>query len=675
MLDCRHPKPAPGGTPVVPTVVKRIRPPIPSRKPVPALAPGETFAYERGVPKKITVAAARASGLLDVDLSDGWAPYILQDGDPPKLNAYRETFVGLANDRLDADGESARAGGKNYLEAFGIPPTLSVLAARAEEEMAPAREDCYDAVDREGLERFTGEVGFLDRDRSKRDYNEALQDAAFIEKEVAARSADASMTRETVLAAVRADPKARGRVDRETRGRARLRAVRAAQARLLCEGLLSPRSHFVSGMYDLPTHEALATWERKNDIFGWGSLGGETLGALLRPTRDLLLDDFRRIVAERIADAAQIVEDGSINLARRRNPPTWRDEAGATHPVPDLIDDHLSALLGALGVSSAEDAVAFLRAHRAGLGGLHVAFYAPPLPAYYQPENGGTDMNLAAEIDRGDVWYDFPFDARGKPIVQYREHFPHLTLFVRWHGQKIPLCWWRTTVGSWRSELHADGHVYFKYKNSDVGPRVWKEIVAAPVWIPPDGTPVDDLLTRKVLDRNVGPVTVVKTDVMGPGYQSAYGLVMGIHVDPKRGDFDNQIRTHGSVDYTSIARRFSHGCHRLVNNRAVRLYDFVLRHRAFRRVGNVPMNLKKHFEVDGQTYHYAIKTRGYYYELANPVPVNVLDGRIMGDVRKPITAYVRKPGIDYGPEPAVGDAATSTAAVAPGPEGAPELGP
>ena len=169
----------------------------------------------------------------------------------------------------------------------------------------------------------------------------------------------------------------------------------------------------------------------------------------------------------------------------------------------------------------------------------------------------------------------------------------------------------------------------------------------APVWIPPDGTPAKDLLTRKVLDRNVGPVTLVNTDVMGPGYESAYGLVMGIHVDPKRGDFDNQIRTHGSVDYTSIARRFSHGCHRLVNNRAVRLYDFVLRHRAFKRIGNVPLNLKKRLEVDGEVYRYALKTRGYYYELADPVPVNVLEGRIMGEVKKPITAYVRKPGVDY----------------------------
>jgi hypothetical protein len=656
--------------------VKPTRPPIPKLAPMPALAPGETWAYQGGAARKMTIDQARALGFLDVDLGDGWAPFILQDGagDEAKPNDYRQTFVALANDKLAADGQSSSAGADNFLEVFGIPPTLSVLAARVEADVAPAREACVDAVDRQGLEQFTGDVGFLDRDRSKRDYEQALRDADWIQKETAARAGGASIAPEAVLAELRDDPKARGRVDRYLRGKSRVQAVRAAQARLVCEGLLSPKSRYTPGSYDLPTHEALATWERKHDIFGWGLLGGETLGMLLGPTRSLLLDDFRRVLAERVADAAGIVEDGSINQARKKNPPTWRDAAGAVHPVPDLIDDHVNALLTAIGVQTPEQAVSFLRAHAAGLAGLHVAFKAPALPAYY---GDGTvaDMDLSAEIDRGDIWYDLPFDSRGKPVVQRRDHYPHLTLFVHWHGQKIPLCWWRTTIGSWRSEMHADGHEYFKYKNSDVGPRVWKEIVAAPVWIPPDGTPVKDLLTRKVLDRNVGPVTLVNTDVMGPGYGSAYGLVMGIHVDPKRGGFDNQIRTHGSVDYTSIARRFSHGCHRLVNNRAVRLYDFVLRHRAFKRIGNVPLNLKKRFEVDGESYRYAIKTRGYYYELRDPVPVNVLEGRIMGDVKKPIVAFVRKPGVDYGPAPAVGDAATSTAIAPPGGEGAAEIGP
>ena len=128
-------------------------------------------------------------------------------------------------------------------------------------------------------------------------------------------------------------------------------------------------------------------------------------------------------------------------------------------------------------------------------------------------------------------------------------------------------------------------------------------------------------------------------------------IVMGIHLKqlPGGGLFDNQIRTHGSVDYTSIARRFSHGCHRLVNNRAVRLFDFVLHHRPFARLGNVPLvRFKKQLKVDDKDYEYELKTRGYYYELTPPVPVMVTEGKIMGAVKKPITAYVRKPGVDYG---------------------------
>jgi hypothetical protein len=120
---------------------------------------------------------------------------------------------------------------------------------------------------------------------------------------------------------------------------------------------------------------------------------------------------------------------------------------------------------------------------------------------------------------------------------------------------------------------------------------------------------------------------------------------MAIHVD--HGGRDNQIRTHGSVDYTSIARRFSHGCHRLVNNRAVRLFDFVLLHQAFRRLGSMPLHLKRRFKVDDESYRYALETRGYYYELQKPLPVNVTEGRVMGQVKKPIVDYVRKAGVDY----------------------------
>ena len=648
-------------------------PPKPPRKPRPALGPlppGMAYRYD-GAPNSavaISVADAEAQGLLVVDLSNEWAPFLFQDGAQPgqtgKPNDYRATFIALENDRNERPDVQTPAA--NFLEPYGIPPTLSVLRGRIETDSTPEHQKCEAAIDRVGLQSFTGNVAFLDRERARREYIEAMHDADWFEKEIRKReeaaavtdagadsggagganhrvSPDAAAPRATWATGDRvgalralltdANTKVRLRAERHKRGQERVRAIRAAQARLMCEGLLSPKSRFVDGAFDLPTHEALAQWERKNDLFGWGQLGGETLTSLLSASAVLDFETFRRVLAERVADAAGIVEDGSA-------PST----AGVA--VPNLIDEHVRAVLASVRVADADDLRDFLRQHgEPGLATLRVAIPAPPLPPYYQPEAGHKAMALSVEIDRGDIWYDFPFDSRGRPVEQDRRRFPHVTLFVTSNGKTIPLCSWRTTIGSWRSEMHANGKIYYKYKNSDVGPRVWKHIVAGPVWIPPDSTPVKDLLTRKVLDREKGSELVVNTDVMGPGFQSAYGLVMAIHIN--KGGFDNQIRTHGSVDYTSIARRFSHGCHRLVNNRAVRLFDFVLRRQAFRRIGAMPLNMKRTFVVDNKTYHYELKTRGYYYELENPISVDVTEGRIMGQVKQPIVEYVRKAGVDY----------------------------
>ena len=666
------------------------------------LAAGETYALGSPDVRRVSVAEARAQGLLDVDLSDEWAPFIFSESDGPgrpvKPNSYRSTFVALANDRRSpeeilmetpqgalaamsaagvplekgaaesSEGRHAIAEAKravrvqrdrNYLEAYGIPPTLSVLLARFEEDRG---KNCYAQVDLPGLASFDGMVTYQSREQAKREYSEALSDAAWVEKILAGDKSAADATtgkvqmapkseeansddsRDGLLARIaREDRKQGARIERYRRGQARLRAVRAVQARLICEGMLSPRTKYVHGLFDLATNQALAAWERKNDIFGWGFLGGETLTALQRAQMELHFDTFRRILMERIADAAGIVEDGSA--AGGRKPATYRDVAGKEHPVPNLLGDYADALLADLKIRTPDDVATFLRSvEREGLATLHVAYRPGPLPPYYGPH-----MELSVEIDRGDVWYDFPFDESGKPIVQPRVNFPTLTLFVDWQKQKIPLVRWRTTIGSWRSETQKNGKVYFKYKNSDVGPRIWQEIVASPVWIPPDSTPAKDLLTRKTLDRDVGPVTVVNTDVMGPGFQSAYGLVLAIH-HRKAGSslFDNQIRTHGSDDYTSIARRFSHGCHRLVNSRAVRLFDFILRRRPFERVGNQPLNLRKRFTYEAKQYEYLLDTRGYYYELKQPIPVLVTEGRIMGKLKRPVEAYVPKTGVDYG---------------------------
>jgi len=76
-------------------------------------------------------------------------------------------------------------------------------------------------------------------------------------------------------------------------------------------------------------------------------------------------------------------------------------------------------------------------------------------PRTPRPARNG-EIDLTVEIDRGDVWYDFPYDGRGRPIEQRRDHYPHLMMFARWNGQKIR-CALAHDIGSWRSEVHPDG--------------------------------------------------------------------------------------------------------------------------------------------------------------------------------------------------------------------------
>ncbi len=89
---CRHraapPPPAPNASPPVAAKPSRPADPRPGRRCRPSAA-GETYAYDHGNARKMTVEAARAAGLLDVDLSDGWAPFILQDGDGDGVQAER----------------------------------------------------------------------------------------------------------------------------------------------------------------------------------------------------------------------------------------------------------------------------------------------------------------------------------------------------------------------------------------------------------------------------------------------------------------------------------------------------------------------------------------------------------------------------------------------------------
>ena len=94
--------------------------------------------------------------------------------------------------------------------------------------------------------------------------------------------------------------------------------------------------------------------------------------------------------------------------------------------------------------------------------------------------------------------------------------------------------------------------------------------------------------------------------------------------------FDNGIRTHGSFDYTSLRGRFSHGCHRLYNNQAVRMFSFVLAHRRVKTLGSIALGFRRTFWSKGEVYEMRLPSRGFYYELDPPLPVETLEGRDQG---------------------------------------------
>jgi hypothetical protein len=617
-------------------------------EPVPPDPTDPVSVFENGASRIMDRADAERAGFTVLDLGDEWTPYVLSeceaDGSVCKVNEYKPTYLALANERPVPEGAHDIRGGK-FLELYGIAPTPRVIRQRILDDEAKS---CWANVKYDALRAFDGFMTWtpgsegdatmkafraIDTDARRAAEREGLSDPSELENV----------------------PGRRPLFERWSRTRTRYMALVEAQRRLSCEGLYPPNVRIREGVFDWATHESLALFERKNRVFGWGFIGRETIDVLRKTPIENHYDAFLRIAEERAASAAGFVEDGTAKDAPGA-PETYRTADGRTEQLRDLLAESRAAIVQALGIPTPQALRDFLVSRsEEDVAHLLVAVKLPDLPAYYGP-----DMDLHVLVDRGDVWYDFPYDEEGNEIPQAVIRRPHETLFVRYEGQDIPLGYWGSTIGGWRSEL-VDGYEYYSYKNSDVGERVWREVVAAPVWIPPDSTP-----TRDLLRREGGPGqrarTVPNYPEFGPGYASAYGLVMAPHVrEIVRADgtilpIDNGIRTHGSFDYMSIMQRHSHGCHRLYNHIAIRLFGFILRHRAHERIGQVPVNYSRRFEVDGEDYEIVLGTRGYSFRLQEAIPVVVTRGRVRGVARDPIETPMRKHDVDYGDDAGVPDA-------------------
>ena len=586
---------------------------------------------------EVDAVKADEDGNLLLDLGEDWTPYILteatSDDELGQTSEYRETYLALARGEFPDDRHGYRAQKDQYLELYGILPTLTLLRQRFRDVRSL---ECAAELDLASLQQFEGFLAYQKGRRPAR----RLAQYELLKPQMAALVARVGVeTFDQVERSHAADDEEWEKVEEYRKVAPEIEAIVAAQARLECEGFFEGRGDHTPGLFDWRTHEALAEFERRHRVYGWGFIGDDTLAVLQTSPEDTEQEALIRVLTERAVHSAQVIEDGSTSTRRDGEPRTYKTEDGKELPIPNLEADLRERVIAAFGLQTAESTFAWLES----LGDIAatevVAVENVELPPYYADV-----MELSISTDRGDVWYEFPYDEEGRARSQPVSRRPRLTVHVSYNDQKIPLARFGTTVGGWRGEF-IDGAIMWRYKGSPVGKRVWSRISAAPIWVPPESTPPRVMLTKR--KKRGEEYFEVDYHTTGPSYASAYGLVAAYHRKYYRSPDgkiqvggDEGIRTHGSVDYMSIMRRHSHGCHRMHNHIAVRLMSFVLEHRPHTRYGQQPMVYRREFEFEEVMYLMEFDKGGYNFVLEEPLLVEVLPGRVRGQVKEPIEVAI-----------------------------------
>jgi hypothetical protein len=83
---------------------------------------------------------------------------------------------------------------------------------------------------------------------------------------------------------------------------------------------------------------------------------------------------------------------------------------------------------------------------------------------------------------------------------------------------------------------------------------------------------------------------------------------------------------------------------------AVRLFSFVLGHRRAKVLGPMALGFRRTFYLDGEVYDMRLPTRGFYFELDPPLPIETLKGTLKGKLAQPVSGYVPKPGARSQPK-------------------------
>jgi lipoprotein-anchoring transpeptidase ErfK/SrfK len=560
---------------------------------------------------------AKAQHLTIIDLGDAWTPKLLE-GEGDLRPVFHDQYLALAADR-GPDGQPLDDQ-EELAELYGVVPSLSIVRARLNDD---ARHACNDAVESAAILALEKPYGQDHGDHIKMKQAARATYERMLEPERKKLNA-------ATISDLANDPKVAATYAKWLPLHAMDAGLRAAQAHMVCEGFMDKQ--YADGSMTWRTGTAIELYQRRNFLMPSARLDPDTREAMQLDSRE---QDFRlalRILRERVADASGLIEDGTADggptpvLGRMLDPEPMRAARGGEAPLPngapDLISPAVESAAKQLGWTSPTEVKQFLARNPKGI---RVALALPALPAYYSAH-----MDLSAEVDRGDVWYD------DTPIPRMIRHRPTITVSVNDNGVKRPLIRWPTTIGGWSDVSLPSGQVVQKWKESDVGPRVWRNVYAAPTWLPPAATPDRDLVKN-----TYGPKGwQVKTSIMGPGPHTAFGLVLMLHENEQQQPdgtmkyWDNGIGTHGSASVTSIVNGNSHGCHRLYNQLAVRLADFLLTHRNHEVKGQVPEYYRRQINYKG---HFLAKvdTRGFLYQMTPPVPVNVLKGNIKSARKSP----------------------------------------
>ena len=556
--------------------------------------------------------------LTILDLTDTWTPRLFAPAPDGTTPEFRDEYLRLAREH-DERGKPL-SGTDALKELYGVVPALSVVRARLADE---ARHACHAAIDPRPIlaldKPYAQDFGPLVKQRAAQ--------RRVLEKQLEAERKRRDLPDLASLATV--SPALAKKYERYAKLAELHAGLVAAQQKLVCEGFLEEK--YADGSVGWRQSDAVELYQRRNFLMPNERLDPETRDAMQIDSRE---HDFRlalRILRERVVDATGVIEDGTAGdgpqaiLGRILDPRAMRMARGREKPLPnaapDLVSPAVEAAARHLGWTSPEQVAAFLARHP---DGVRVAVPLPPRPAYHSPH-----MELTAEIHRGDVWYD------EVPVPRKIRVRPSLVLYAHDGGVKRPLIRWPTTIGGWSDVRMPSGYVVQKWKESDVGPRVWRELYAAPTWLPPPSTPDKDLVVN-----NYNGTWSLKKQIMGPGPHAAYGMVLLVHdnvVTKKDGTvkyWDNGIGTHGSSSVTSIVNGTSHGCHRMFNQLAVRLAVFLLHHRPHEVKGQTPVFYKRVVNHKGR-FVAKVKTRGFLYELTPPVPVTVLKGNIKSKRKVP----------------------------------------